>query len=83
VRLHSAWSVGGRKRGWGYKRRYRARCGLRLACLLQIDLFLELLAELTCHSAGTAYPPAYLGSNPGQLFGPQHDQGQDKNNDDL
>jgi hypothetical protein len=77
------WSFVG---GWeGYRHRWR-RCadrGLRLARLLQIDLFLELLAELAGHSAGAAYPATDLGSDPRQLFRPQHHEGQDKNNENL
>jgi hypothetical protein len=56
---------------------------LRLARFLQVDLFLELLAELAGHSAGAAYPAADLGSDPWQLFRPQHHEGQDKNNENL
>jgi hypothetical protein len=56
---------------------------LRLARLFEIDLFLELLAELARHSASAAYPAADLGSDLWQLLGPQHHEGQDENNENL
>src|SRR5579862_2333486 len=72
----------------GHRRRYwrgrRAGCGsLRLSRLFEIDLFFKLLAELAGHSPRTAYPPADLGSDLGQLLGSQHHEGQDENNENL
>jgi hypothetical protein len=56
---------------------------LGLAGLLEVDLFLELFAKLSCHASGTTDPTADLGRYSGQLLRSQHDECQDKNEPNL